>query len=485
MASAGLREVEQQLAAAGFKKRAGQVLTLEVDDGVLGWLGLNRATRHRPPGEFEVNPVPGGTTTARTSRAVPRALSVWLCPTNSSPPWACSGTPGATGVMQTIDDFEAAVDACSVGRFRRCCGVRTRPDPFVELPFGTRCFLEVETGPAAFLTPDSYRAGDSGRDLSVGTDPLTANRYSYVNGDPVNLVDPDGHSAARYREFCRANEVDDERCGRMTTQWEKVRSDTAAKERRRYLAAQRAKKKDCNWTCRLKRGAGGALGDFDAFAEGFTETFAEAGEAAVDRAKFLAQCVPGYGSAERCLAVAQEAAQHLERATGPGGPTAAVLAPVHQVVVETVRPVVEDVRKGHYSKAAGRVTANVVMAAGPGAAAKAGIAAKAARAPNTAGLADDAIRIKPGSAGGTTSGQRFPSSVRREALEENPSTCVYCRMETNAPQVDHAIPLSRGGNATLDNAQTTCPWCNASKGARNFPVNPPPGYRGPWPPWWW
>ncbi|MDQ4044636.1 MAG: putative toxin, partial [Chloroflexota bacterium] len=189
---------------------------------------------------------------------------------------------------------------------------------------------------------------------------------------------------ARYREFCRANEVDDERCGRMTTQWEKVRSDTAAKERRRYLAAQRAKKKDCNWTCRLKRGAGGALGDFDAFAEGFTETFAEVGEAAVDRAKFLAQCVPGYGSAEGCLAVAQEAVQHLERATGPGGPTAAVLAPVHQVVVETVRPVVEDLRKGHYSKAAGRVTANVVMAAGPGAIAKAGIAAKAARAPQTA-----------------------------------------------------------------------------------------------------
>lgn len=88
-------------------------------------------------------------------------------------------------------------------------------------------------------------------------------------------------------------------------------------------------------------------------------------------------------------------------------------------------------------------------------------------------------------ASGTTSGQRFPSSVRREALEENPSTCVYCRMETNAPQVDHAIPLSRGGNATLDNAQTTCPWCNASKGARDFPVNPPSGYRGAWPPWWW
>lgn len=87
--------------------------------------------------------------------------------------------------------------------------------------------------------------------------------------------------------------------------------------------------------------------------------------------------------------------------------------------------------------------------------------------------------------GGATAGKRFPRSVKDETLADNPGTCVYCRMETNQPQVDHSIPMSRGGNATLDNAQTTCWWCNASKGARDFPMNPPPGFRGFWPPRWW
>jgi HNH endonuclease len=93
--------------------------------------------------------------------------------------------------------------------------------------------------------------------------------------------------------------------------------------------------------------------------------------------------------------------------------------------------------------------------------------------------------IKAGSAGGETAGKVFSQGVRRAALDENPDTCVYCHMQTDSPQVDHAIPRSVGGNATIENAQTTCGWCNASKGARDFPVNPPPSYEGAWPPAWW
>ncbi len=54
-----------------------------------------------------------------------------------------------------------------------------------------------------------------------------------------------------------------------------------------------------------------------------------------------------------------------------------------------------------------------------------------------------------------------------------------------ASHVDHAIPKSRGGNATLRNGQLTCQHCNLSKGNRRFPKTPPPGYGGSWLPRHW
>ena len=93
--------------------------------------------------------------------------------------------------------------------------------------------------------------------------------------------------------------------------------------------------------------------------------------------------------------------------------------------------------------------------------------------------------IKPGSSGGDSAGKPFSASTRQQALEENPDTCVYCHQQTSSPQVDHATPKAQGGDATIDNAQTTCPHCNASKGARDVPVTPPEGYSGAWPPSWW
>lgn len=94
--------------------------------------------------------------------------------------------------------------------------------------------------------------------------------------------------------------------------------------------------------------------------------------------------------------------------------------------------------------------------------------------------------IKPGTMGGPTSGGKFPKKVKDQAHAENPNgVCVYCGTPGAGRDVDHAIPRSRGGDATLDNAQITCPHCNRSKGNSDFPRTPPDGYVGNWPPDHW
>jgi len=50
--------VREELAGLGFKKRVGDIFTRNINSAVLGWLGLNRATKGRP-GVLEINPVVG------------------------------------------------------------------------------------------------------------------------------------------------------------------------------------------------------------------------------------------------------------------------------------------------------------------------------------------------------------------------------------------------------------------------------------------
>lgn len=59
MSAALWADIAVRLQGLGFKKRAGVVFTRDVSGDVIGWLGLNRASRHHSAGEFEVNPVLG------------------------------------------------------------------------------------------------------------------------------------------------------------------------------------------------------------------------------------------------------------------------------------------------------------------------------------------------------------------------------------------------------------------------------------------
>lgn len=167
----------------------------------------------------------------------------------------------------------------------------------------------------------------------------------------------------------------------------------------------------------------------------------------------------------------------------------AVLGGVGAGVSTGLTNVANRITAAHKAAAAAKAAAKAAKARA--AAAKA-VAANSARAGTLSATTQSASRaakiapeIKTGSMGGPTAGKRFPQSVKNDTLADNPTTCVYCLMETNRPQIDHVIPKSLGGNATLKNVQTTCGWCNSSKGARSFPVNPPPGFRGFWPPEWW
>lgn len=69
-----------------------------------------------------------------------------------------------------------------------------------------------------------------------------------------------------------------------------------------------------------------------------------------------------------------------------------------------------------------------------------------------------------------------PAAVGYSVLQRDKWTCQACGIRTpeslrglsqpNSPEVDHIIPLSRGGSHDESNLQCLCRQCNGSKGAR-------------------
>lgn len=59
----------------------------------------------------------------------------------------------------------------------------------------------------------------------------------------------------------------------------------------------------------------------------------------------------------------------------------------------------------------------------------------------------------------------IPADVRWLVWERDNFTCQKCGSRKNL-SIDHIIPESKGGEATMENCQTLCKTCNSSKGAR-------------------
>jgi hypothetical protein len=121
MASVGVGAVVERLCQLGFEKRSGLIFTLPLaGEGVLAWVGLNKASHRGRPGEVLLNPVVGV-----RHRGVEQVVADlrgdkfhgYLPPTVSSPlrylvpvdqrrDWVVTG---GTGDERVADDLAAAV----------------------------------------------------------------------------------------------------------------------------------------------------------------------------------------------------------------------------------------------------------------------------------------------------------------------------------------------------------------------------------------
>ncbi len=68
--------------------------------------------------------------------------------------------------------------------------------------------------------------------------------------------------------------------------------------------------------------------------------------------------------------------------------------------------------------------------------------------------------------------QRIPASLREQALAMAGGRCAYCQSAEVLLGVsfegDHIIPLSAGGETSIDNLCLSSPTCNRHKTTRQF-----------------
>ncbi|MBL8780053.1 MAG: HNH endonuclease [Alphaproteobacteria bacterium] len=78
-------------------------------------------------------------------------------------------------------------------------------------------------------------------------------------------------------------------------------------------------------------------------------------------------------------------------------------------------------------------------------------------------------------AGALTSARILSKRVRFQVLLRDKFTCQYCGAKAPdvALQIDHIVPVSRGGSRDMSNLRTACEPCNAGKSASIVPGDEP------------
>ena len=64
----------------------------------------------------------------------------------------------------------------------------------------------------------------------------------------------------------------------------------------------------------------------------------------------------------------------------------------------------------------------------------------------------------------------IPNNLKQAVFERDKYTCQYCGCTCSDLEVDHIIPVSKGGTDDIRNLATACMMCNRAKGNRILTV---------------